>query len=58
MTKHRKVYELCSCCQSEVKLEAKLEKQICPICKKRILPCAMCLPDEVVCSKCPMEKEG
>jgi predicted RNA-binding Zn-ribbon protein involved in translation (DUF1610 family) len=52
-----KVYELCPCCLYEVELEAKFKKQICPKCKKEILPCAMCLPDEVDCSKCPLDKE-
>ena len=56
--KYGPVYELCSCCNTEVKLYAAFESQNCPNCGERILPCALCDCDVVDCTKCPLEKEN
>jgi hypothetical protein len=46
------VSEWCSNCQNEVELERKFQRQICPICKIEIFPCAQCTEDG--CSECPL----
>lgn len=48
-------YELCPICETEVELEAKFEKQICPCCGETILPCSMC--ENMNCKNCPLETE-
>jgi predicted RNA-binding Zn-ribbon protein involved in translation (DUF1610 family) len=35
--------EICDCCDEYVKLEAKMEKQLCPSCGKLTTPCLHCL---------------
>lgn len=50
------VYEWCPHCETEVKLDVILKKQICPNCGESILPCALCDCDVVKCSKCPIDK--
>ena len=50
------ITEWCSRCEEEVELKETFSKQKCPSCKKRILPCSMCVPDETDCSKCGFEK--
>lgn len=49
------VYELCPLCEYEVKLLNELKVQTCPNCLMPIFPCAICIPDETDCSKCPLE---
>lgn len=51
------VYEVCPKCGNEVKLNAKLEWQECPKCKRPIKPCAMCDMDTVDCATCKLEEE-
>ena len=50
-----RVTEWCPHCEDEVELEEKFERQECPNCKEKILPCAQCVIYE--CSRCPLEKE-
>lgn len=54
---YKYVYELCPCCEEEVKLDAVLKIQTCPSCGKPILPCSLCDMDAVDCSKCELERE-
>lgn len=49
------VYEWCPHCETEVKLDAILKKQVCPNCGEIILPCALCNCDVVKCTECPTE---
>lgn len=41
--------ECCPNCENEVVLETKFEKQICPICGKKILPCSLCYRCQDIC---------
>ncbi len=41
--------ECCPHCENEVVLETKFEKQICPICGKKILPCSLCYRCQDIC---------
>lgn len=43
-------YELCPKCEYEVTLFNKMEKQICSVCGKEIIPCSIC--DVKKCSEC------
>jgi predicted RNA-binding Zn-ribbon protein involved in translation (DUF1610 family) len=49
------VSEWCSKCESEVELKAEFKGQICPNCKKSILPCAQC--ENQNCGDCPLMEE-
>lgn len=48
------IYELCPLCDTEVELKNKFEKQICPSCKEKIIPCGIC--EKMDCRNCPFEK--
>lgn len=56
-TNEKYIYELCGNCGQEVKLKNKFEPQICPVCKKKILPCCLCNMDIANCGKCPLGKK-
>lgn len=48
------VYEYCSYCNNEVKLDNEFKVQICPNCGHAIVPCSIC-PLESCCSTCPLD---
>lgn len=50
-------FEVCPYCDNEVVLKAEFKPQICPECKKVILPCSICPTDYDMCGKCPLESE-
>ena len=54
---YRRTWELCSNCNSEVKIPNDRASK-CPECNEEILPCSMCNMDVVKCSKCPYEKNN
>lgn len=45
------IVEFCPHCENEVVLDAKFQKQYCPICNKLIKPCSMC---DICTNPCPL----
>jgi len=57
-----KIFEWCPLCDKEVQLKAEFHAQICPACKRPVLPCQMCDQETMdrtglSCEQCPL-KDG
>ena len=50
------VTEVCPDCDNEVELKDEMRMQVCPVCGRDILPCALCDMDNVDCGKCTLEQ--